>query len=251
MTADDAVRRSLATVAEAFGDAPAYACELTIPSRAAAEAVALAGARIGLISAPFGDAGADLCAGLARRGASALARGSVATAPLWVAAALDAGARGVVFTGARGADDVAAALRLVRFPPHGDRPPMRDVPANAFGADQDYESAWNGDAWAFVDVSTAAAPGDVGAIGGLSGVSGLAFDPTLYAADAGWPGAADVLERLEATIAAAGDAPVMSAPFGDFGPVDLIRRGVALIVLGTDAGILRRAIARHVAAEIA
>lgn len=218
-----------------FGDAPTPAVDLTLDAPLAAEAVARAGARLGLLPAALGPTriGA-LCAALERGGALGVATGPVDGARLWIEAALDAGAAGVLLRDAVGAQDVVAAAEAVFFPPDGKRSPPGDR-----GGPADEDASWNADAVLIVDVSRPDA--DPAACADAFGASALAFDPERFAALAGRPGAADVAAALERVVANPAGAPVLSAPFGDLTAADLAARGVSLIRVGSDASLLFKA----------
>ncbi|MFN3642536.1 MAG: aldolase/citrate lyase family protein [Gemmobacter sp.] len=160
---------------------------------------------------------------------------------------LDVGAQTILVPMVDSAEQAAALVRAVRYPPQG----MRGVGASfaragRFGTIPDYVVTANDQIALIVQVETAAGIAAIDAIAATEGVDGVFIGPSDLAADMGHPGqpgAADVQTAIEhglARIRAAGKAAGILAT--DEAPARrYIGWGATFVAVGGDVGIFRAA----------
>jgi 2-keto-3-deoxy-L-rhamnonate aldolase RhmA len=107
--------------------------------------------------------------------------------------ALDLGAAGVMFPRLDTADQVAAALRHLRYPPEGDRGVATANRARGFGSDSDFRSA-NESVLGVVQIESVGALEGVESIAGLAGVDVIFVGPQDLSHALGVPGNLDAPE---------------------------------------------------------
>ena len=118
---------------------------------------------------------------------------------------LDLGAAGVMLPRLDNADEVAAALRHLRYPPAGDRGVATYNRACRFGLDPGALDRANAEVLGVVQIESAAAVGDADQIAGLDGVDVLFVGPRDLSHDLGVPGdltAPAFIEAIEHVLAA-------------------------------------------------
>lgn len=169
--------------------------------------------------------------------------------PARIMRALDLGARGVVVPMVDTPEQALDAARACRYPPHGNR---------SFGQVRSFYSAAGGDSpgpLCLVMIETTEAMDNLEAIAATPGVDGLFVGPVDLALSMGF-GAAEALkipasvgeaiDRVRATCEAKGLIPGCPA-FSREHARDLLARGMQLLPLGADIGLLRRAAAAEIA----
>ena len=112
--------------------------------------------------------------------------------------ALDLGASGAMFPRLRSRDEVAQALRHLRYPPAGDRGVATYNRACGFGLHPDNLETANDDVVGIVQIETEEAVEDVNAITRLDGVDCLFVGPRDLTHALGVPGKFDASEYREA-----------------------------------------------------
>lgn len=160
--------------------------------------------------------------------------------------ALDLRADGVIVPQVRGADDVAAAVRMARFPPAGERG-VGGERSVLWGLDWDgYLQSANDEVMVIPLVEHVRAGAVIREILAVPGVDAIFLGPADYSASAGhlgaWegPGIAEELLRIR------GCCEDRGVPCGVMatGEADLSRRleqGFRMVGLGSDTGLLIRA----------
>ena len=118
---------------------------------------------------------------------------------------LDSGAAGIMLPRLNTADEVAEAIRHLRYPPAGDRGVATYNRACRFGLDPGALDRANAEVLGVVQVESATAVGDADQIAGLDGVDVLFVGPRDLSHDLGVPGdltAPAFVEAIEHVLAA-------------------------------------------------
>jgi 2-keto-3-deoxy-L-rhamnonate aldolase RhmA len=166
--------------------------------------------------------------------------------PSMIGRVLDAGAAGVVVPGVETEAQARALVQSVRFPPHGRRGLSTSGRAGGWGAQDpgDY-MATDTRAVLVVQLESAAALDAAERIAAVDGVSAVFVGPMDLAASLGLvPGSPeldDVLAKMEARALPDGVLLATAAGTDPQRAAGLIARGYRMVVLGTDAAILREA----------
>jgi len=190
-----------------------------------------------------------LVAASALAGTPALVR-VAANAPIEIAAALDAGAAGVIVPRVDSAAAAEAAVGAARYPPLGTRGvgPGR---AAAYGKTiPEYFARANGELVVGVQIESGQAVSEAGAIARVDGVDFVFVGPGDLAASIGVPfGDPRVDEQVAAVLAA---ARVAGRPAGIWAAsaeraVGWLGSGFQLVILGSDLGFLAEGLARALA----
>ena len=186
-----------------------------------------------------------LVAASAFGGTPALVR-VASNAPIEIAAALDAGAAGVIVPRVDSAGEAAAAVSAARYPPAG----ARGVgPGRAAGYGRtipEYFARANGELAVGVQIESERAVQEAGAIASVEGVDFVFVGPGDLAASMGAPfGDERVDEKIAAVLAAARAA---GRPAGIWAPsaeraAGWLQAGFQLVILGSDLGFLAEGLA--------
>jgi 2-dehydro-3-deoxyglucarate aldolase/4-hydroxy-2-oxoheptanedioate aldolase len=156
---------------------------------------------------------------------------------------LDLGAAGVMLPRLNAADEVAEALRHLRYPPRGDRGVATYNRACRFGLDPEALERADGELLCVVQVESAAAVARADAIAALDGVDVLFVGPRDLSHDLGVPGdlqAPRYLESLAAVRAAAGrHGKACGLLVGDGATARRFRdQGWSFVAVGSDSTML-------------
>src|SRR6478672_5438123 len=163
---------------------------------------------------------------------------------------LDQGAAGVMLPRLDSAEDVAAAIRHLRYPPEGDRGVATYNRTCRFGLDPGALDRANSEVLAVVQIESARAVEQVEAIAALDGVDVLFIGPRDLSHDLGVPGdvAAPVfVEAANAVVAAAkrhGKAAGLLVNDGA-GAAARMEQGFSFVAIGSDSTLLAAAIRTH------
>ena len=160
--------------------------------------------------------------------------------------ALDLGATGAMFPRLRSSDDVAQALRHLRYPPAGDRGVATYNRACGFGLHPENLETANDEVVGVVQIETAEAVQDVDAISRLEGVDCLFVGPRDLTHALGVPGQLDASEYREAIGRVAEAARIAGIAAGILvgDPEDARRhlaRGFTFIAIGSDSTFVAQA----------
>lgn len=222
---------------------PAIGCFVDLPTVMTADIIGRAGFDFALIDMEHGPIGAETAlaqiAVLAGCGVASIVRPPVATHP-WVMRALDLGAAGVMAPNVASPEAAAELVRAARY--GGGRGVATSViRAAAYGADMDYEAAWNAAGFVVAQIEGPAALDAAHEIAAVDGVDVLFFGPADFAAAADYPGAAAVSRAFDRMIAAAARAGKRSGSvlFGDVDASAMRARGADFFTCASDVGILR------------
>lgn len=222
---------------------------LQAASAASAELLAGAGLDFLCVEAEHSGLGREsvqsLVATASLGGTAALVR-VAANAPVEIAAALDAGAAGVIVPRVDSAAEAAEAVAAARYPPLGSRG-LGPGRATRYGATiGDYFARANAALLVGVQIESERAVAEAGAIASCPGVDFVFVGPGDLAVSlgAGFGG-----ERVrEAVAAVLADARAAGRPAGIWAPDaagarDWLRAGFQMVIVGSDLGLLAGAVA--------
>ncbi|WP_438991418.1 HpcH/HpaI aldolase family protein [Lentibacter sp.] len=161
---------------------------------------------------------------------------------------LDAGAQTVLVPMVDTAEQAAALVAAMRYPPHGIRGAgAAGARASRFGAIADYVATANDEVCLLVQVETRLGMENLDAILAVEGVDGVFIGPADLAADMGFPGNSaapavkaaikDMLARIGASDKAAGILGVTEAATQDYADW-----GAQFLAVGVDVGVFTKAI---------
>ena len=166
--------------------------------------------------------------------------------PVEIKRMLDCGAQTLLIPYVQSAEEAAAAVAAVRYPPHGIRGVAGMTRASRFGAIDNYVQRAGEEICLLVQAETAEALSQVEAIAATEGVEGIFIGPADLAASMGYPGQpshpnvkAAVLEGVR-RIAAAGLPPGILS-FDQPFLREVAEAGGQFIALGADVALLRQA----------
>ena len=165
---------------------------------------------------------------------------------------LDLGAAGVMLPRLDSADEVAAALRHLRYPPHGDRGVATYNRACRFGMDPDALERSDDELLGVVQIESAAALNEVEKIAALDGADVLFVGPRDLSHDLGVPGQftapsyVAALDKVRAAAAAHGKACGLLVNDGAAAAVR-IAEGWTFVGIGSDTTLLAAAVTTHLA----
>jgi 2-dehydro-3-deoxyglucarate aldolase/4-hydroxy-2-oxoheptanedioate aldolase len=165
---------------------------------------------------------------------------------------LDLGAAGVMLPRLDSADEAAAALRHLRYPPHGDRGVATYNRACRFGLDPDALERSDSELLGVVQIESAAALDEVEKIAALDGADVLFVGPRDLSHDLGLPGQFTApgylaaLDRVRAAAAAHGKACGLLVNDGAAAAAK-IAEGWTFVGIGSDATLLAAAVTTHLA----
>lgn len=228
-----------------IGKDVSYGCFIGLPSVAAADIIGRCGYDFGLIDMEHGPIGFETALGqlaaLERSGVAGVIRTPIAANP-WISQALDLGAAGVMAPNVRSPEMAEEVVAAATIGPEGRRGvATRVIRAADYGEDPDYEEAWNSLRVVIAQIESPRGLDAAAEIASVDGVDVLFFGPADYAAQAGYPGSADVaaaLDRLIAVGRAAGKR-VGSVPLPGVTAADMIARGVSFAAVASDVALLR------------
>ncbi len=158
---------------------------------------------------------------------------------------LDIGAQTLLIPYVQNAEEAAAAVRYIRYPPEGVRGVSIVSRATNFGRIGDYMAKATSEICLIVQVETLEALDQIEAIAAIEGVDGLFIGPSDLAASMGYlgqPGHSEVKRLIEATIPR---VKATGKPAGILtGDLEFAQRcidiGSIFTAIGTDAAILAR-----------
>jgi len=164
--------------------------------------------------------------------------------PVLIKRVLDLGAQTLIVPYVQSAEEAAAAVRAMRYPPEGVRGVSTLTRANRFGRVGDYMAEANGELCLLVQIETPEAVERIEEIAAVDGVDGLFIGPSDLAASMGRAGrpmgpevvaaVEDAIRRIVATGKAAG---ILTGP--EFGR-RCIELGSTVTGVGVDLGLLAR-----------
>jgi 4-hydroxy-2-oxoheptanedioate aldolase len=160
---------------------------------------------------------------------------------------LDSGAAGVMLPRLDSASEAAAAIRHLRYPPDGDRGVATYNRACRFGLDAGALDRANSEVLGVVQIESAAAVGDAGAIAELDGVDVLFIGPRDLSHDLGVPGdltAPAFTEAVEEVLAAGrrhGKACGLLVTDGA-AAARRLEQGFSFVAVGSDSTLLAAAV---------
>jgi 4-hydroxy-2-oxoheptanedioate aldolase len=169
-----------------------------------------------------------------------------------VGRALDLGAAGIMLPRLDSADDVATALRHLRYPPHGDRGVATYNRACRYGLDPGALDRADRDVLAVVQIESAAAVEDVDKIAMLDGVDVLFVGPRDLSHDLGVPGDITApafvaaLDKVRSAARASGKACGLLVNDGAAAAAR-IADGWTFVAVGSDSTLLAAAVAAQLA----
>jgi 4-hydroxy-2-oxoheptanedioate aldolase len=226
---------------------------LQSPSAITAELVASLGVDFACVEGEHSGIGVEtmqaLVAGSALGGAPALVRVR-RNDPAEIAAALDAGAAGVIVPRVDSAEEAREAVAAGRYPPVGGRGlgPSR---AAGYGMNiPGYFAAANDEVLVGVQIESGAAVDHAAEIVGVPGLDFAFIGPGDLAVSLGVPfGDAALLTAVESVLATARDAGL---PCGIWAPGaqqarDWVGRGAAIVIIGSDLSLLAEGLERALA----
>lgn len=193
-------------------------CWLNLASGLAAEMAGHAGFDWALVDAEHGPNDMQTLLGQLQALASTPAAPVVrvpAADPVWLKRVLDLGAQSVLVPMVESAAEAAGVVRAVRYPPRG----MRGVGAGVaraalFGQHADYIATADDQVCTIVQIESAAALGQAGAIAALEGIDCVFIGPSDLAADMGHGGQTDHPDVLAAIAAAVAEITASGKPAG-------------------------------------
>ncbi len=159
---------------------------------------------------------------------------------------LDIGAPGLLFPMVQSPAEAEAAVRAMRYPPHGGRGFSAATRANGFGRFADYLDRVQAETAVLVQVETRAALTCAHEIGAVGGVDGVFFGPADIAADIGRLGQPLHAEVWDLVLPVARRLVAAGVPVGTLvGDADVARRlidaeGFTFVACGSDTGLLAR-----------
>lgn len=158
---------------------------------------------------------------------------------------LDIGAQTLLIPFVQNAEEAAAAVAAVRYPPEGQRGVAVTTRANNFGRYKDYFARANAEICVLVQVESRQALDNLDQIAAVDGVDGIFIGPSDLAADLGHlgnPGHAEPQAAIADAIArirAAGKAPgILTGIEAD--ARRWLEAGCLFVAVGADVGILAR-----------
>jgi len=165
---------------------------------------------------------------------------------------LDLGAAGVMLPRLDSAHEVAAALRHLRYPPHGDRGVATYNRACRFGLDPAALERGDSQVLGVVQIESAAALDEVDKIAALDGADVLFVGPRDLSHDLGLPGQLTAprylaaLDKVRTAAAAHGKACGLLVNDGA-GAAARIAEGWTFVAIGSDSTLLAAAVTTHLA----
>lgn len=158
---------------------------------------------------------------------------------------LDAGAQTLLVPYVQSADEAAAAVAAVRYPPHGRRGVAGITRATRFGMVEGYTQRADAEICLLLQVETAEALERIEEMAAVPGVDGLFIGPSDLAASMGHPGAPDHPEVRRAVLDAIGRIRAAGRPAGilSLNPAFLreaVAAGSLFTAVDVDAAILYR-----------
>lgn len=165
---------------------------------------------------------------------------------------LDLGAAGIMLPRLDSADEVAAALRHLRYPPAGDRGVATYNRACRFGLDPAALDRSNDEILGVVQIESVAALGEAGKIAALDGVDVLFVGPRDLSHDLGVPGdlsAPRYLAALDEVRRAAHEHGKACGLLVNDGAAaaQRIAEGWTFVAIGSDSTLLASAVTAHLA----
>lgn len=165
--------------------------------------------------------------------------------PVEIKRLLDLGARGLVVPMVQSADEAAAVVSAMRYPPRGIRGFSGSTRANGFGRVGDYLDHVENETTVIVQLETRAALEAADEIAAVEGVDGVFFGPADLAADMGLLGQplADEVWNVIRPVAArltAGGMPVGTLVSNADFAAELLAAEFTFVACGTDIGLLAR-----------
>jgi 2-dehydro-3-deoxyglucarate aldolase/4-hydroxy-2-oxoheptanedioate aldolase len=160
---------------------------------------------------------------------------------------LDLGAAGVMLPRLDSADEVAEAVRHLRYPPHGDRGVATYNRACRFGLDTGSLDRANGEVLGVVQIESAHAVKQADEIAALDGVDVLFVGPRDLSHDLGVPGDlrapayVDALDQVRTAARRHGKACGLLVPDGA-AAADRLAEGWTFIAIGSDTALLAAAV---------
>jgi 4-hydroxy-2-oxoheptanedioate aldolase len=159
---------------------------------------------------------------------------------------LDAGAQTLLIPFVQDKAEAEAAVRAMRYPPHGVRGVSVSSRANGYGRVTDYFRRVHDELCCLVQIETGAALARLEAIAAVEGVDGVFIGPSDLAADLGHLGNSAHPHVQTAIRQAAERCRAAAKPAGILTPSeDEARRylewGFTFVAVGSDIGVLRKA----------
>lgn len=235
-------------------DARLVAVFASIPRVEVAELLAVAGADVVLLDGEHGSFDVSdlpgVIAAVQGAGAAAVVRVAELRAQV-IAAALDAGADGVLVPHVRTADDAREAVAATRFPPAGRRSVHGAVRAARYGATTDHLAASDARCAVLVmceDADALEVIDDIVGVDGLDGVFVGSFDLSASMGFLGRPAHPEVAAATKRVFAAAeraGIAASLMSPTPD-AAAGWFEAGARMVVAGVDTALFRGAVASAV-----
>lgn len=158
---------------------------------------------------------------------------------------LDMGAQSLLVPYVQNAEEAAAAVAAVRYPPRGIRGVSGGSRASRYGAISDYIQKADDEICLLVQVETVEAAKEIEAIAAVDGVDGIFIGPADLAASMGYPGDAGRAEVREAVCDAVRRIVAAGKPAGFLsGDRSFVQAaadaGATFLAVGVDASLLRR-----------
>jgi 4-hydroxy-2-oxoheptanedioate aldolase len=166
--------------------------------------------------------------------------------PILLKRLLDAGARSLLIPFVQNEDEATAAVRAIRYPPHGIRGVSVSSRANRYGRLTDYFARVHDELCLLVQIETRAALDNLEAIAAVDGVDGIFIGPSDLAADLGHLGNPAHPDVQAAIRSAAERCRAAGKAAGTLAPVEEDARrylgwGYTFVAVGADMGVLRKA----------
>lgn len=165
--------------------------------------------------------------------------------PVLIKRFLDLGAQTLLIPMVNTAEEACAAVRAMRYPPHGIRGVSALTRATRFGRVSNYATRAEEELCLLVQVETREALENIELIAAVEGVDGIFIGPADLAADlghvgqAGHPNVVSAVAHSITRIKAAGKAAGILTPDPAFAQ-KCIEQGTTFTAVGIDAGILAR-----------
>ncbi len=159
---------------------------------------------------------------------------------------MDAGAQSLLVPMVETADEAAALVRAMRFPPEGIRGVAGGTRAGLFGLDPDYLATANGEACLSIQVESSTALDNLDELLGVEGVDCLFIGPSDLAAGLGHlgnPAHPDVQAAIEDALKRIRDAGRTAGIYASTAEQAsaYVAMGANFLVGGTDIGVLAKA----------
>ena len=160
--------------------------------------------------------------------------------------ALDCGAQTLLVPFVQNAQEAAAAVAAVRYPPAGIRGVAGTTRASRYGMIKNYVNVANDEIGLLVQVETTEALAEIEAIAAIDGIDGIFIGPADLAASMGLPGQpshpdvkSTILDAVERIKSAGKPAGILSLDQSFLKDVD--QAGAQFIAVGLDLALLRDA----------